>query len=129
VTSEVIFLDKQVLPFFYRILNGQREQIPLFESNLERVSKNLKGPFFMGNQFTMVDLIWAPFYQRLITVGKFYMDFDLNNAKLHKWGQACLEHKAVACTIVDVDRLLENYNGYANGTAKNNASSLYGFKK
>ena len=35
-----------------------------------------KGPYFHGSSFTMVDIAFAPFWQRFVWVGGYYRDLE-----------------------------------------------------
>ena len=62
VTRWVIFIDKQIIPFFYRVLNGELEVLPTLEKNVKALTDQVRGPYFMGEEFGYVDLVWAPHF-------------------------------------------------------------------
>eukprot|EP00039_Didymoeca_costata_P029611 m.25511 g.25511 ORF g.25511 m.25511 type:complete len:329 (-) comp7710_c0_seq2:48-1034(-) len=101
------------------------------------------GPFFLGENFSMVDIALAPFWQRILWVGKHYRNltlphFDKNVTekqvdpdfqRLAQWWEAVSNRPSVKSTFVCKERLIASYSQYARnvGTsdyAKNLQSSL-----
>eukprot|EP00913_Durusdinium_trenchii_P035859 g33556.t1 len=49
-----------------------------------------KGPFFLGGDFCMADLVLAPWWQRMCTVLRAYRKFDPSAfSRLQVWFEAC----------------------------------------
>lgn len=99
---------------------GFDECAPFFEGS----------PFFSPFGFSLFECSSLPWYQRTLSVLKHYRGFELNsnNCKSFKqwetWYSACLDMPGFAKTIVDETRLIDNYKGYADGTATSNAAQL-----
>ena len=81
------------------------------------------GPFFLGGQFSMVDLALIPWWRRFVAVAGAYRGFEVPEGpdpafgRLHRWAAACEALPAVGATIVDQQRLVADYSGYANASA------------
>jgi glutathione S-transferase len=79
------------------------------------------GPFFLGDRFSMVDVAFAPFWQRMLWVGSHYigLKFPAEPAfdRLHKWWNATSKRPSVAATFVCKERLIASYSDYARNTA------------
>jgi len=84
------------------------------------------GPYFLGKNFTMVDIAFAPFWQRILWVGGHYRGLTFPDEpefeRLRVWWEAVSERKSVADTLVCKPRLLSSYKQYA----LNQATSDYG---
>lgn len=63
------------------------------------------GPFFFGSQFTLTDIAFFPFLERVVVVLGHYRNFVLPEtadfAALRKWYDACLQRPAVQITAAD----------------------------
>eukprot|EP00977_Amphora_coffeiformis_P017087 scaffold5479_cov199-Amphora_coffeaeformis.AAC.26 len=80
------------------------------------------GPYFLGNQFSAVDIALAPFWQRILWVGGHYRDLSLPNddaafGRLEQWWQAVSQRPSVAHTLVGRQRLIASYKQYAQNVA------------
>ena len=83
------------------------------------------GPYVFGNEFTAVDVAFAPFWQRIRLVGKHYRGIDVaamakedaSIARLEAWWHAVRERPSVKATFVCEERLLASYNDYATNKA------------
>lgn len=92
------------------------------------------GPFFLGDQFSAVDIALAPFWQRILWVGKHYRDLTLPTSsssssledgddtdsafvRLEQWWQAVSQRPSVANTLVGKERLISSYKQYASNVA------------
>jgi len=105
---------------------------------LKDISKDLSlhptGPFFFGSHFTLTDIAYFPFIERIQVLLGHYRHFIIPQteeyAALHRWYAACSERPTVKITIgqrlegslklypfESIERkeyLLEVYEGYAN---------------
>ncbi|KAJ1458908.1 hypothetical protein M885DRAFT_511964 [Pelagophyceae sp. CCMP2097] len=79
-----------------------------------------EGPFFLGAQFSLLEVAAAPFWQRILLVGSFYRGLHLPDGpdfdRLRTWWAACEQHPAVANTLVCTARLISSYKDYATNT-------------
>ena len=79
------------------------------------------GAFFLGDEFTMVDIALCPWWTRFRSIAGTYRGFEVPRGatwdRLHAWGDACENRPSVARTIVDQSRLIANYTGYADSSA------------
>merc|ERR1711953_592158 len=79
------------------------------------------GAYFLGDTFSFVDIAVCPWWRRFDCIGRVYRQLDIPQDgafdRLHAWGEACNRRPSVARTLVDRDRLIANYSGYADGTA------------
>mmetsp|Transcript_18792 Transcript_18792/g.52365 ORF Transcript_18792/g.52365 Transcript_18792/m.52365 type:complete len:197 (+) Transcript_18792:495-1085(+) len=102
------------------LLEGLRQLLPLIDPT---------GPFFVGGSFGLADISIAPWWERLLSVSKAYRGFEVPDteefARLHKWYAACLEVQAFKRTIVDQEKLVANYSGYANNSATSDAAKKF----
>lgn len=87
-----------------------------------------EGPFFSRCGFSLFECACLPLMQRTYSVLKHYRQFSLPQdrfRRLHDWYEACLRVPGFANTVVDEQRLVDSYGGYANNSANNNAYELY----
>ena len=80
-------------------------------------------------------------YDRIQTVSKAYRDFSIPSSafssssssssfekefgRLHRWFAACQGTPSYAVTVVDNQRLIDNYIGYANNSATSDAATKF----
>jgi glutathione S-transferase len=81
-----------------------------------------EGPFFLGDRFSMVEVVLAPFWQRMLWVGEHYIQltFPENDGgfeRLHAWWKATCARPSVAATLVCKSRLIASYSDYAKDVA------------
>ena len=78
-----------------------------------------KGPFFLGSRFSMLDVILAPIWQRVLWIGGHYMQVRFPKHmtrhfnRLQMWWEATSKRPSVACTMVCQDRLIAFHSDYA----------------
>ena len=85
------------------------------------------GPYFDGNNLTMVDIALVPFWQRITTVGPYYFNLILPNEekefqRLDKWWDACKSHPSIQATFVSTPRLISSYLDYSKNHATSDAA-------
>ncbi|GAB5361069.1 hypothetical protein AAMO2058_000683100 [Amorphochlora amoebiformis] len=86
-----------------------------------------EGAYFLGEQFSMVDIAFAPFWQRFLWVGGHYRDLKFPTEekefkRLNIWWDTVSKRPSVARTLVCKPRLLSSYKQYS----RNEATSNYG---
>jgi glutathione S-transferase len=111
-----------VLPPFYGLLRAQnaqdqqKSQKCLLEG-IKQVSKRIKGPFVLGNQFTFADIATIPWPLRFDAL-EHYRGFNIPNepeyAVFRAWVQACLKRKSVEVNV-PTDGSVAGYKRYAEG--------------
>ena len=80
------------------------------------LSQEFKGPFFNGTNFGYVDVLIAPFIDRLQML-KHFRDFhptdNIEDGELKRrfweWDKALRSHPSVSLTIPSLERLVESY--------------------
>lgn len=88
-----------------------------------------KGPFFLGDRFSIVEVVFAPFWQRMLWVGKHYIKLtfpanDIRFERLHIWWKATCARPSVAATLVCKARLIASYSDYAKDVATSDVAKL-----
>ena len=100
-------IDKAIIPYFYRFLQakdgeGYRDQSKQqMLAGLESITQAMgqSGPFFYGNQISMIDIQLAPFAYRIDVLLGHYREFILprhggNWVRYQRWYQSILEEPA-----------------------------------
>jgi glutathione S-transferase len=85
------------------------------------------GPYFLGSRFSMVDVVLAPFWQRILWVGQHYIpemnipnddeNDDVDFHRLHVWWEATSRRPSVRATLVGKAQLIASYSDYALNVA------------
>uniref|UniRef100_A0A0B7BC75 glutathione transferase n=4 Tax=Arion vulgaris TaxID=1028688 RepID=A0A0B7BC75_9EUPU len=124
----VDFIGKKIIPVYYRIVQKQdkEEQDQAkeeFLKNLETLTEAISetGPYFFGENFTIVDIILASYTLRL-NVLEFYRNFEIPNdsrfARFFKWREAAEARPSIKATAPDSEKILARYIHYAQNTAQ-----------
>lgn len=132
------YVDERVQRPYYRVLIEQSEEarakaLQDMLQGARQFAQAMKsdGPYFLGARFSYVDVSFAPFWQRIISVGKHYRGIELPTDdpdfdRLDTWWQAVKSRDSVAKTIVCNDRLVASYYGYAaNQATSDYAQSIF----
>lgn len=117
-------------PFYSMLLRQEPEEQEKAKRKLllaiEQLVKDYKGPFYLGNQFSVADIAVAPYFDRMIVLEHF-RDFVVPNddessggQKWNEWSRNVLERPSVAATRQDRDRIIEAYLRYAKCYVRNN---------
>jgi glutathione S-transferase len=124
------FASEKIIPFYYKMLMSQDEagreaarRATL--SGLAAWSDAMRtrdgGPFFLGASFSYADASLFPWMERLLTVGAAYRNFELPDEprfdRLRAWHEACRRRPSVRATLADEEKLVANYQGYADNSA------------
>ncbi|CAE7850247.1 GSTU8 [Symbiodinium sp. KB8] len=122
--------DKNISSSFYAVLvptdvERRREGHVKLIAALQKFQENLQGPFFFGQDLSIVDVAALPWCYRIFTCGiiERYRDASFAYdrvafAPLQTWLDACLALPAVKDTLPDPERLVDTYKRYADGTAE-----------
>ncbi|KAK6190177.1 hypothetical protein SNE40_002100 [Patella caerulea] len=120
------FITKRIVPPFYQLLmrqtkDEQEEARKTLLDNLETLSKEITGPYFMGSAFGIVDVMLVPFTLRFAMM-KHYRNFELPNGpafyNLNKWMGVVHNRESVKTTLANPDLLIKKYQRYADDSAK-----------
>ena len=80
-----------------------------------------EGPYFLGQKFSLVDVAFAPFWQRMLWVGGHYFGLEFpdepNFDRIHMWWEACKQRASVKNTFFCKDRLVASYADYDRNVA------------
>ena len=74
-----------------------------------------KGPYFLGEEFTIADLHLLPFIQRLTITLKHWKDYELPMGKFPKllgWIQSCSERESVKDSSMSKEKTIEVYSRF-----------------
>jgi glutathione S-transferase len=89
---------------------------------IEELLEEYKGPFFLGEQFSLADISMAPYFDHMIAL-EHYRNFHVpkhgSTAKWHEWRDNVLNRPSVAATRQDHERILESYKRYAKCYVRN----------
>jgi glutathione S-transferase len=89
------------------------------------------GPFFLGGRFSMLEVAFAPFWQRMLWIGGHYLkltfpkesEFD----RLNTWWGATSKRPSIVTTLVCQPRLVASYSDYALNLATSDfAKTVFG---
>lgn len=86
------------------------------------IGKDGSSAFFLGSQFSLVDIALAPFWQRMLWVGSYYrgLEFPTDEPefkRLAMWWEAVRQRPSVAATLVCRQRLVSSYSQYSQNVA------------
>jgi glutathione S-transferase len=121
------YVNKRIVNRFYTLLmkQSQAERDAAAASMLEGIkefSAAVKGPYFLGESFSLVDIALAPWLAARAHVLKEYRAFQVPNtpeyAKFHGWVDAVMARPSVVATLADKAKLIASYQRYADGVAK-----------
>jgi glutathione S-transferase len=118
----------RIQPSYYRALVAQdptveAQHVQQFYQECRALANAMsdKGPFFLGDDFSLVDLALAPFWQRFICVGGHYFGLTFPDEpafdRLALWWEATSSRPSVANTICCEARLISTYSDYSKGHA------------
>jgi glutathione S-transferase len=105
-----LFIERnnKLVPSMYKLLkNDSIDNQNELTSVLKSLSIDLSrfggtGPFAIGSQFTLADIAFIPFFERIIVNLKHYRNFDIPHTeefkRLHAWADACFARDSVKAT-------------------------------
>ncbi|CAJ1348876.1 unnamed protein product [Effrenium voratum] len=113
-------VDLHIVPNFDRLLAAHdpetramaREDLLQALSQFEAAMAPLaKGPFFLGDDFSMADCVLAPWWQRMCTVLRAYRKFDPSTfSRLQVWFEAVEARPCFSKTAMDPEKLIEEFS-------------------
>ncbi|CAE7479473.1 GSTU19 [Symbiodinium natans] len=84
------------------------QSLALFEAAMAPLAK---GPFFLGDDFSMADVVLAPWWQRMCSVLRAYRKFDPSAfSRLQVWFEAVEGRPCFARTALDPEKLIEEFS-------------------
>lgn len=125
----------KIVPGFYKLLQHTPDKSYSIEQAREEFHKNIRtftkemdpaGPWFLGEQFSLVDILLAPWAQRLFLIDHYKnggvgipkAGGDEVWARWRKWYDAVVERPSVKETWSDDERYIVAYKRYADDTTK-----------
>ncbi len=134
--------NSKFVPLFYRVLvrqdKGQQQEVAKeIQDQLHWLDQHVdsKGPYFMGQEFSMVDIALLPWFIRIFIL-EHYRGFGLPKdcQKLAAWSARATKRQSVQETFTGAegskasyeDQLLEHYSRYADASA--NSTSAHDFR-
>eukprot|EP00479_Gromia_sphaerica_P005313 TRINITY_DN16340_c0_g1_i1.p1 TRINITY_DN16340_c0_g1~~TRINITY_DN16340_c0_g1_i1.p1 ORF type:complete len:126 (+),score=32.61 TRINITY_DN16340_c0_g1_i1:355-732(+) len=85
------------------------------------------GPYFSGGIFGFVDIAFLPWALRLYIL-KHFRGFELPESddlkRFQRWFEACKLRKGVQDTMPEDERLLHNYDRYADASTKSKSLTI-----
>jgi len=139
-THQRIVIDRfnsRLIPNFYSFLvrqdQGQQQECAdqiTSEMNWLESQADLGGPFFFGEQFSLVDAALVPWFLRQDVLEKFRgYRMPTGTTKLQRWMNHMMERPSVQITQTHPDRrldywseLMKHYEMYATGEAKSTSA-------
>ncbi|PTB66913.1 glutathione S-transferase [Trichoderma citrinoviride] len=107
------YVNKEVVPAFFRLLQAQPSEpekqaaaLADFRTLLSAVSKEAKGPYFFGEQFSLVDAAIAPWAVRDFIIGEVRGFARTDVQGWNEWATA-LETRASVERTTSVNEILE----------------------
>ena len=82
-----------------------------------------KGPYLLGEDFTLADVHVFPFLQRLVITLKHWKDYDLSREKfpnLLSWIDACLDRESVKESSMSKEKTIEVYKRFVEAGLNKN---------
>jgi len=128
VRLAIDLVSKSFLPAFFRLLQSQEaeKQAAALEEVYEALKKyaaGIRGPFYMGSQFTLADIVLAPWVARFYIVEK-HRNFSASEVgdKFVQWTEAVKDRESFK-KIVSEERYYEDiYGRYLRDEAQSEAA-------
>eukprot|EP00850_Spirogloea_muscicola_P003324 SM000013S26493 [mRNA] locus=s13:721894:723143:+ [translate_table: standard] len=125
------YVNKKVVPTFYRFLQFQdaekqaeagRELLQHYkELSAAMLELDPEGPYFMGKDFTLADVVLTPWAVRdhvLMHYRGFRVPETTEFQRFNLWLAAVKERPSVRATLADPERLQATYQRYADNTVQ-----------
>ncbi|KAM0747047.1 glutathione-S-transferase [Meredithblackwellia eburnea MCA 4105] len=118
------YIAKKILPTYFKLIQMQDQKVQdeargeLVDS-LKEVADKVKGPFFSGNEFGVVDLAIAPFFMRFYIIEE-HRGFRSSHVgdKFTAWFKACTSRQSMIETTSDKEHYEEIYGRYLANEAQ-----------
>ena len=117
------FLGRKIVPFYYQIIRGGEQAEEAKTKFLDGIKTFIAamanpGPFFMGEEFGVVEVSFAPFANRFIVckeVAQFEIPSTDEFKRYHTWWEAVQKHPTYQATRVDDNYLVERTKALLDG--------------
>lgn len=125
----------KIVPGFYKFIQHTPEKSYSIEEARAEFLGNIKtwvkemddgGPWFLGERFSLVDVMLAPWAKRLFLIDHYkpggvgiqdvQKEDEVTWARWHKWYDAILDRQSVKDTTSTDDKYIEAYKRYAEDT-------------
>ncbi|KAL7935532.1 glutathione S-transferase [Trichoderma chlorosporum] len=114
---QIDYINKEVVPAFFRLLQAQPDEpekqtsaLTEFKKLLSAVSKEAKGPYFFGDQFSLVDATLAPWAVRDLIIRDFRSFVREDVQGWADWAAALETRESVVRTTSGKNEMVE-FNG------------------
>ena len=123
------FCNNRFIPTFYKLLLSQEEETRtglreklredlLFMEKEGLAKLGSEGPYWLGNNLSLVDITFYPFFERFVVIEHYRgVEIPSECQRLKTWYAAMCERKSVKATANTRDYYIEKYTKYADGTA------------
>lgn len=127
------YANTQFLPWFYKLLleqDGARQaelaerlRATLAQIEDEGLAPNAPGPYWLGEDISLVDLAFYPFFERFPVI-EHYRGFHLpdNAVHLRRWLAAMAERPSVRAEAGSNEFYIERYRQYADGSTQSDTA-------
>ncbi|CAE7408843.1 DHAR1 [Symbiodinium natans] len=112
-------LNNKLAPAHFTFLMNKNatadpEKIQALEEALQYYEENLKGPFLLGDDFTLADVSALPFFERLIFSCRRFKDYEVppRMKRLLKWLDTAMSQPSFLATKRPEDQLEEVYQRF-----------------
>jgi len=129
------FVTSRIIPAFHRFLQYQPKSAPSEDEGLAEVREDFvdqlkqfteemdpEGPFFLGKELSLIDIIIAPWGVRLWVFDHFKGGLKMPAGEVgerwEKWLKAVQERESVISTTSEKEHYLPIYERYAKDTAQ-----------
>lgn len=134
------YVGTRIVPAYHRFLqhqgdDGLQEKRHEFLNHLKEFTKEMhpEGPYFLGNEFSLIDIVIAPWANRLWVFDHFKGGLGLPDegkggddekvwARWRKWLEAVESRKTIKETLSEREHYLPIYQRYAEDKAQSEAA-------
>ncbi|KAJ6589939.1 glutathione-S-transferase [Mycena vulgaris] len=124
----VDYVGKAFVPAFFRLMQAQeKEKQELFRTELHDIlrkfASQIKGPYFLGEEFSLVDVAIVPWITRdyILAEHRAYSREDVS-AEWKRYADHVEQRESVVKTKSDKDKYAEIYGRYLSDTAQSEAA-------
>lgn len=128
-------VSKKIIPAFYTFLQAQKTEeqeagkaklLEGLEIWVKAMAPLSSGPYFFGDQFTIVDIVLVPWVLRFSSVMRKYRNFELPTSggegdvwvRFRQWEEAATKRESVKVTTSDEEQYFHVYKRYAENTTQ-----------
>lgn len=128
-------MSKKIIPAFYTFLQAQKVEdqeagkaklLGGLETWVKAMAPSSSGPYFFGDQFTVVDIVLVPWVLRFASVMRKFRNFELLTSegegdvwvRFKQWEEAATTRESVKLTTSDEEQYFHVYKRYAENTTQ-----------